>query len=103
MFAPAKVPFRKSERSSIGSRWCSSSSTNATERDHCDREQPEDPRRRPAVAVGLDQRVDEREQADRRGDEARQVEPLLVRGVLRLAARRRSRRARASTPIGTFT
>ena len=29
MFAPAKVPLRKSERSSIGSRWCISSSTNA--------------------------------------------------------------------------
>ena len=30
MFAPAKVPFLKSERSSSGNRWCSSSSTNAT-------------------------------------------------------------------------
>ena len=29
MFAPANVPLRKSERSSIGSRWCSSSRTNA--------------------------------------------------------------------------
>ena len=28
-FAPAKVGLRKSERSSIGTRWCSSSSTNA--------------------------------------------------------------------------
>ena len=29
MFAPRKVPLRKSERSSSGSRWCISSSTNA--------------------------------------------------------------------------
>ena len=67
------------------------------QRDGGDGEQREDPRGCPAVRVRLDQRVREREEPDRRGDEARQVEPLLVRGVAGLVdrpARDDDRRAR---------
>ena len=65
-FAPANVRLRKSERSSIGSRWCSSSSTNAASATAAIAKQAEDPRRGPAVLVGLDQPVGEREQPDAR-------------------------------------
>ena len=54
------------------------------ERDDRDPEGDQDPRRRPAVGVRLDQAVGEREEADRRGDEPGEVGPLLVRGVARL-------------------
>ena len=75
------VRFRKSDRSSIGSRWCSSSRMNATSATAAIANEAEDPRRRPAVVVRLDQPVAEREQADRGGDEAGDVGPLLARGV----------------------
>ena len=63
---PRRSRFLKSERSSIGTRWCSSSSTNAVRPIAATAKQAEDPRRGPAVRVRLDQRVDEREQPDRR-------------------------------------
>jgi hypothetical protein len=51
--------------------------------DRRDDEEAEDPRRRPAEAVRLDECVDERQQADPGREQTRQVEPLLSRGVPR--------------------
>ena len=48
------------------------------ERDRRDRKGSEDPARRPAVGVRLDQRVAEREEAERGGGEARDVRTLLA-------------------------
>ena len=54
------------------------------ERNGGDDEEGEDPRRRPPEVVRLDQRVDQRKQANPGGEQAGQVEPLLVRGIPRL-------------------
>ena len=66
VFAPANVGLRNSVMSNIGSRWCSSSRTKAVPETAATREEAEDQRRRPALAVRLDQRVDEREERDAR-------------------------------------
>ena len=55
---------RNSERSSIGRRWCSSSSDEGAERDRGEGEHRQDERRSPGVMVRLDQRVRQREQPD---------------------------------------
>ena len=102
MFAPANVAVRKSERSSIGSRWRSSSRTNATSATAAIANATRIRVERPAVVVRLDQRVAEREQPERRGDEARDVRPLLARGVARLVDERERGRDRRSAPIGTL-
>ncbi len=61
------------------------------ERDQRDGEGGEDAARRPAVVVGLDEPVRQREQPDRRRREARQVEALLGRVVTRLVDEDRDR------------
>jgi hypothetical protein len=50
----------------------------------CPHEEADDLGRRPAVPVALDQRVAQREEPGARGDEAREIDALLVRGVARL-------------------
>ena len=55
-------------------------------------ERPDDPCRRPAVGVRLDQPVREREETEPRGDQAREVEPLLLRHVARLVDQQVARR-----------
>ena len=71
------------------------------ERDGCHREQREDPGRRPAVRVRLDQPVGEREEPDGGGDEPGQVESLF--GEVSRDSRITSHAARiARVPTGTF-
>src|SRR5512132_4361140 len=84
VFAPEKVPLRKSDRSSRGQPLALLEQDERRQRDGREREGADDAGRSPAVVVRLDQRIRKREQAEPGGDERGEVETLLLRAVLRL-------------------